>query len=142
MIGSRPAARPCGSDQQRQPVRNGIRGDILRQFARETKEETDFELTNIRAVCVNNAVDLPANYHYVVVFLRGEATSAPRNMVCAGVCLRVLARAFPQLLQAPLLTLPCPGTTKARRLAVGRLEVRELPVAALCRPSRYSEPRV
>ena len=118
-------------------------GETFEQCAaRETKEETDVDLTNIRVVCVNNAVDLPANYHYVVVFLRGEATSAPRNMVCAGVCLRVLARAFPQLLQAPLLTLPCPGTKKARRLAVGRLEVRELPVAALCRPSRYSEPRV
>ena len=70
-------------------------GETFEQCAaRETKEETGVDLTNIRVVCVNNAVDLPANYHYVVVFLRGEATSAPRNMVCAGVCLRVLARAF------------------------------------------------
>jgi len=50
--------------------------------AREAREETGLELKEIKVVAVNNAVDAPAKYHYVVFFLRGVASSTePVNLV-------------------------------------------------------------
>jgi len=50
--------------------------------AREAREETGLELKEIKVVAVNNAVDTPAKYHYVVFFLRGVASSTePVNLV-------------------------------------------------------------
>ena len=58
-------------------------GESFEQCAvREAREETGLELREVKVVAVNNAVDAPSKYHYVVFFLRGVASSTePVNLV-------------------------------------------------------------
>jgi len=50
-------------------------------YALCVQEETNVELTDMKVVAVKNVVQLSANYHYVVFFVRGQTSTEPCNLV-------------------------------------------------------------
>jgi len=47
---------------------------------REVLEETALPLKNLRVTTVDNAIDLPSRFHYVVIFVTAETTAEPVNL--------------------------------------------------------------